>query len=468
MTRTILLLLGLLLALPTAADNETKPSMDKRFDTGPFVRLTHPEWSRTAAIYQLNTRQFTPEGTFRAAQEQLPRLRDLGVRIVWLMPVHPIGEKNRKGPLGSPYSVLDYYGVNPEFGSLDDLKAFIVAAHELGLYVIIDWVANHTAWDNPLVAQQPDWFSRNRAGEPYPPAWTDWSDVVQLDWNRPALWHYMADVMAWWVREVGVDGFRCDVAGFVPVAFWDALRAELERIKPVFMLAEWKTPGLHARAFDATYSWEWYETVHRIAQGEADVSALHVYHYEEEGSWPLDAMRMLFVSNHDKNSWEGTQFEAFGDALESAIVLSVVSRGIPLIYNGQEAGNPKRLAFFDRDPIDWRTHPVENLYRRLFALKKGNSALWNGAWGAPMEPVFNDAEDRVFSFLRDNGKDRVFGAFNLSDEAVSVQFKGGDLAGRYRDFATGGTVTLEADPGVKLAPWSYRVLVGEPGQKGQE
>jgi len=468
MTRGILLILALLLAPFAAANDEAKPSMNERFDTGPFVRLTHPEWSRDAAIYQLNTRQFTPQGTFRAAQEQLPRLRDLGVRIVWLMPVHPIGEKNRKGPLGSPYSVRDYYGVNSEFGSMDDLKAFIEAAHELGLYVIIDWVANHTAWDNPLVEKQPDWFSRDRAGQPHPPAWTDWSDVVQLDWSQPLLWNYMADVMTWWVKEVGVDGFRADVAGFVPVAFWDGLRAELERIRPVFMLAEWKTPGLQANAFDATYAWEWYETVHRIAQGQADVSALRAFHYEEEGSWPLDAMRMLFVSNHDKNSWEGTQFEAFGDALDNAIVLSVVSRGIPLIYNGQEAGNSKRLAFFDREPIDWREHPIEELYRRLFALKKNNSALWNGAWGAPMEPVFNDVEDRVFSFLRDNGKDRVFGAFNFSDETVTVQFEGGHLAGRYRDFASGGSVMLEADPKAKLAPWSYRVLVGDPKQDGRE
>lgn len=464
--RALLALLVMALASAAAA-GDAEDAMNDRFDTRPYVRLNHPEWSRDAAIYQVNVRQFTPEGTFRAAQAQLQRLKDLGVRVVWLMPVHPIGKERRKGTLGSPYAVQDYYGVNPEFGSADDLKAFIDAAHDLGLYVIIDWVANHAAWDNPLVEQHPDWFSRDRDGEMHAPSWTDWSDVVQLDWENVAVWNYMADVMNWWVREFEVDGFRCDVAGFVPVGFWNGLRAELDRIKPVFMLAEWKTRDLHASAFDASYGWSWNDTMHRIAQGKADAGALGVYQYEEQGSWPLDAMRMLFVSNHDKNAWEGTQFEAFGDALESAIVLSVVSRGIPLIYNGQEAGNPRRLAFFEKDPIEWREHPVGDLYRRLFALKKANSALWNGAWGAPMVQVQNDTPTRVFSFLRENDENRIVGIFNLSGEPVAVKFPGERVAGKYRDFESDENVTLASGASLQLAPWSYRVLTAEPGGNGQ-
>ena len=456
--RAFLFSLALVAAPATAPGDDGGSAMETRFEAGPYVRLTHPDWSRDAAIYQVNVRQFTPEGTLRAAREQLPRLRDLGVRIVWLMPIQPIGEKNRKGSLGSPYAVKDYYGVNPEFGNLEDFRAFVTTAHEPGLYVIIDWVANHTAWDNPLVGQHPEWFSRDRQGRMHPPVWTDWSDVVQLDWRQAGLWDYMADAMAWWVRELGVDGFRCDVAGFVPVAFWNGLRTELEGIKPVFLLAEWKTRDLHARAFDATYSWDWYETVSRIAHGEADVTALHGYHYDEENAWPLDAMRMLFVSNHDKNAWEGTQFEAFGPALESAIALSVVSRGIPLIYNGQEAGNPRRLEFFEKDPIDWRAHRLGDLYHRLFALKRANRALWNGAWGAPMEAITNDAPSRVFSFLRSKGENHMFGAFNLSGEPVTVRFGGGLPAGRYRDFESNAEAVLEPQPVLEMAPWSYRVL----------
>jgi len=447
-----------LLTASACAVNDGVQTMDPAFEPAPYVELRHPEWSRDATLYQINTRQFTPEGTLAAAQAQLPRLQALGVRILWLMPVQPIGERHRKGSLGSPYAVRDYRAVNPEFGDLEDFRRFVDAAHELGMYVILDWVANHTAWDNPLTAQRPEWYARDPAGRMHPPVWTDWDDVVQLDWDQAGLWRYMADAMEWWVAETGIDGFRCDVAGFVPVPFWNGVRARLERIRPVFLLAEWKTRDLHARAFDATYSWDWYDTLRRIAQGQAGVDTLVGYHYDDENSWPADAMRMLFVSNHDKNAWNGTQFEAFGPALESAIVLSVASRGIPLIYNGQEAGNPKRLAFFERDPIAWRDHPVGALYRRLVALKQANRALWNGGWGAPMEQVMNSAPDRVFSFVRRRDGHGVFGAFNLSAEPVRARFDGERYAGAWRDFAGDAEVTLEPGLELDLPAWSWRLF----------
>ena len=446
------LALGILLMSPLATFPEDA------YMPEPYVQLEHPEWSRDAVIYQINTRQFTPEGTFEAAAKQLPRLQALGVDILWLMPVQQIGEKNRKGKLGSPYSIRDYRSVNAEFGDLDSLKRFIAQAHEHGMYVILDWVANHTAWDNPLAEQHPEWFKRDWQGRFHSPAWTDWADVIQLDYSQPGLRRYMTETMKWWVAEVGMDGFRCDVAGFVPVDFWDRVRAELDAIRPVFMLAEWETRDLHARAFDMTYAWSWNETVHRIAQGKADAGALGIYHYTDENSWPRGAMRMLFVSNHDKNSWEGTQFEAFGDALENAIALSVVSKGMPLIYNGQEAGNTKRLAFFDRDPIDWREHPIGDLYRRLFALKKANSALWNGHWGADMIQVVNSAPASVFSFVRENDRNAVFAVFNFSAEPRQVTFESGPFPGIWRDFATAAEVTVAQDFALDLPAWSYRIF----------
>ena len=432
---------------------------DETHTPEPYVKIEHPEWSRNAVIYQINTRQFTPEGTFAAAQEQLPRLRELGVDILWLMPVQPIGAVNRKGSLGSPYSIRDYYGVNPEFGDLDSLKSFIAAAHELGMYVILDWVANHTAWDNPLVEQHPEWFKRNAAGEFHSPAWTDWSDVIQLEYSQPGLRAYMADAMKWWVSEVGMDGFRADVAGFVPLDFWEDVRAGLDAIRPVFMLAEWETRDLHARAFDMTYAWSWNDALHRIAVGKADVGALGIYHYTDENSWPEDGIRMLFTSNHDKNAWEGTQFELFGDALESAIVLSFVSKGMPLIYNGQEAGNPKRLAFFEKDPIEWREHPLNELFRRLIVLKKENPVLWNGRWGADMVQVANDAPAQVLSFVRAGETGQLFAAFNFSDEAREVRFTGTLHTGSYTDFASGEEQTITAGQPLVLPAWGYRVLV---------
>ncbi len=427
--------------------------------TQPTPAITHPEWTRSATLYQLNTRCFTPEGTFRAAEAHLPRLAALGVGIVWLMPVHPIGEANRKGTLGSPYSVRDYHAVNPDLGTMDDLRHFVSRAHALGMRVILDWVANHTAWDNPLVAEHPEWVARDWKGDARSTPWWDWSDIIDLDYSQPDLRQFMTEAMALWVREADVDGFRCDVAGFVPTDFWESVRTELGRIKPVFLLAEWESRDLHARAFDATYAWTWYEAVHRIAQGLADVSALFVYYSWNESAWPADAMRMTHVSNHDRNAWEATQFEAFGDALPAAIVLSVVGEGIPLVYSGQEAGNERRLAFFEKDAIAWRDHPVGDLYTWLFALKRATAALHNAPWGARMIRVPNSREQAVLSFVRRSEQDTVFAVFNLSPEAQEVTFREALFPGAYTDAETGARAALLAGLTLDLAPWAYRVFV---------
>ncbi|MEI2688348.1 MAG: alpha-amylase family glycosyl hydrolase [Anaerolineae bacterium] len=433
-----------------------------RYQSAAEVRIRHPEWSKNATIYQINTRQFTPEGTFRAAEAHLPRLKNLGVDILWLMPVHPIGEQNRKGSLGSPYAVKDYYGVNPEFGALDDLKHFVQAAHSLGLRVILDWVANHTAWDNVLVQEHPEWYARDWKGDFRPTPWWDWPDIIDLNYDLPEVRQYMTEALCWWVREVDVDGFRCDVAGFVPTDFWNTARAALEAIKPVFMLAEWEARDLHSAAFDMTYGWTWNEAMHRIANGRADVFALHVYYSWNEKAYPRDIMRMLFVSNHDHNAWEGTEFEKFGDALDAAIVLSVLSEGMPLIYNGQEAGNDRRLAFFEKDPIEWRDHAQGELYRRLFALKHANTALWNAAWGARMVHVPNSAQTQVFSFVRSNEQDQVFAVFNFSAELVAVTFEGSLYHGVYTDCFSQQRAELGADAVLEMEPWGYQVFVRWP------
>lgn len=425
----------------------------------PYVQLQHPGWSKSASLYELNTRQFTPEGTFKAAEVHLPRLKELGVGIIWLMPVHSIGEKNRKGSLGSPYSVRDYYSVDPGLGDVGSLTHFVETAHDLGLYVILDWVANHTAWDNPLVEQHPEWYAKNWKGEFHPTPWSDWSDIIELDYGHPGLRQYMTDAMKYWVSEIGVDGFRCDVAGYVPLDFWNNLRRELDQIKPVFMLAEWESRDLHARAFDATYAWSWHNAMLDVARGRSDAGALAGYYASNEKAFPRGGMRLTFVSNHDKNSWDGTQFEQFGEALESAIVLSVVGEGMPLVYSGQEAGNQKRLAFFEKDIIHWQPHPVGDLYQELLALKKAHSALWNGQWGARMEHVANTSPEAVFSFVRANESDRVFAVFNFSDEARTVSFKDNRYHGDYQDFTSGKPVSLNETSELELEPWAYQVFV---------
>lgn len=451
------LLAGCLIASGAWGRADEATAVADPYQPVPYVKLTHPEWAKNATIYQINLRQFTAEGTFRAAEAHLPRLKALHVDILWLMPIHPIGEKNRKGTLGSPYAVRDYLGVNPEFGTLDDLRHFVAAAHAQGFKVILDWVANHTAWDNPLATEHPEWYERDWKGAFRPTPWWDWSDIINFDYRQPGLRRYMTEALKYWVREADIDGYRCDVAGFVPVDFWNQARRELDALKPVFMLAEWETRDLHAEAFDMTYAWSWYEAVHNIARGRADVGALFGYYAWNESHYPRDIFRMTFVSNHDKNAWDGTEFEQFGEALPAAMVLSVVGDGMPLIYNGQEAGNPRRLKFFEKDPIVWREHENGELYRKLFALKHANTALWNAHWGALMVHV--PSGPGILSFVRENARDKVFAVFNFTAEAKSAQFTDGPFAGAYVDYFTGEKITLKADSIVPLGPWGWRVLV---------
>ncbi len=444
---------------PMEQQSPNKTGLGDQYQPHPYVELKHPEWSKDAAIYQINTRQFTEEGTFAAAQKQLPRLKALGVDILWLMPIHEIGEKNRKGSLGSPYSVKDYYSVNPEFGNMQDLKNFVQAAHQQGMYVILDWVANHTAWDNALVSEHPEWYDKDHNGDFRPTPWWDWSDIIDLDYHHAAVRKYMTDALVFWVKEADIDGYRCDVAGFVPVEFWNNARKELDALKPVFMLAEWESRDLHKAAFDMTYAWSWNEAVHKICMGQADVNALYIYYSWNESAFPANSMRMTFVSNHDKNAWEGTMYEQFGDGLEAAIALSVVGEGMPLIYNGQEAGNAKRLEFFEKDPIKWQAHPIGTLYQKLFRLMKENTALWHAHWGSTMIKVPNNHGNEVLSFVRQNEKDKVFAVFNFSAKTQEVEFSDNLFEGDYTDFDLQDKVTFEAASKLKLKPWSYKIYV---------
>ena len=423
-----------------------------------LVQISPPEWARDAVIYQINLRQFTPAGTLQAAAAELPRLQALGVDILWLMPIHPIGQKNRKGSLGSPYAVRDYRAVNPEFGTFDDLKNFVDRAHALGMRVILDWVANHSAWDNPLVESHPEWYERDWKGDFHPTSWWDWSDIIEFDYSQRGLREYMADAMAFWVREAGVDGFRCDVAAYVPIDFWNEVRRELEGIKPVFMLAEAASRDLHYAAFDATYAWGLHSAMHDVVRRGAGVDALAGHYSEQDNMFPRGSMRLVFTSNHDKNSWEGTEFEMFGDGVRAAIVLTFVGDGIPMIYNGQEAGNDKRLAFFERDPIRWADHPHAELFRKLAALKSQNSALHNGPWGARMVRITNDSPREVFSFARDNGRDKVIGVFNFSAQERQVRLVEALAHGSYTEHFSGAQVVVDGATRLRLPPWGYAVL----------
>lgn len=429
------------------------------YEPHPYVKLKHPDWSKDAVIYQINTRQYSEAGTFKAVEQDLERLQLLGVDILWLMPIHPIGEVNRKGSLGSPYAVKDFRAVNPELGSLEEFKSLVNAAQAKGMKVIIDWVANHTSWDNALVMDHPDWFTRDLKGQMQPPPGTDWADVVDLDYSKVGLRKYMTEALKYWVEDVGIDGYRADVAGFVPLDFWETARAELDAVKPVFMLAEWRTRDLHARAFDASYAWPWKETMQDIAKGRADAGGIRGYYHNHQNTWPRDSMRMAYTENHDQNSWDGSTGEIYGEALEAAMALSFTGEGIPLIYNGQESGNQKRLEFFEKDPIIWKRHPHNDLITELSALKEENKVLWNGAWGAPLEVLKTSHDKQVFSFIRRGENRAVFAVFNLSSSPVQVSFEDDVQYGDYITFMTDEAIKITAETKLTLEPWDYSIYI---------
>lgn len=394
--------------------------------------MAHLPWTRQASLYEVNVRQYTPEGTLAAFARHLPRLKAMGVDIVWLMPIQPIGRQGRKGSLGSYYAIRDYTAVNPEFGTLDDLRALVAQAHALGLKVILDWVANHTAWDHTWAHAHPDWYQLDAQGRHFPvtfnagtPQVEYWTDVIALNYQRAPLRRAMIDAMAFWVREADLDGFRCDVAGLVPTDFWEQARTELDAIKPMFMLAEWSEPELHRSAFDMTYGWDLTDVFKAIGRGQANARALcdWVRSPTPGKTYPRHAYRMRFTSNHDINSWHGTDAELYGAGHPALAVLSFTLPGMPLIYGGQEAGLDRRLAFFEKDPIDWKTRELEGFYRELLTLKRANPALANGQYGADVE-LLDTGSDHVFAFRRALPGNRVTVAVNVSPTEQAYTLEG--------------------------------------------
>ena len=433
---------------------------DPRYQPKEYVEITHPEWTKNATIYEVNIRQYTPEGTFKAFENHLPRLKKMGVDIIWLMPIHPIGEKNRKGNLGSYYSVKDFKGINPEFGNMQDFQHLVDKIHSMGMYVIIDWVGNHSAWDNPLATQHPDWYTKTRAGNFQPTPWYDWDDVIDFDYDNPDFRKYMTDALKFWVKETNIDGYRADVAGFIPVDFWENARKELDEIKPVFMLAEWESRDLYKKSFDMTYSWSLWNEL-KVATNQQKLGGLVEYLSHDVNAVPKNAYRMTFTDNHDKNSWEGNPYKNFGPGLKTSIVMTGVVNGMMLCYSGQEAGLNRSLKFFEKDLIEWKTDENEILFDKLFHLKHSNQALWNGKYGGEMIRVVNDHQDQVISFYREKNKDAVLPILNFSDKTIDLELDTKYYQGKYKELFTDKIFDLKEKTSLKLLQWSYLVLVKE-------
>lgn len=455
MTKIFLIIPVLVLIFLVACYGPKKEAPDTKKRPDSFV--AHPEWSRYATIYEVNIRQYTPEGTFNAFLEHIPRLKKMGVDILWLMPINPVGVEKHKGSLGSYYSISDYKGINKEFGTLEDFKKVVEKAHQQGMKVIIDWVANHTSWDHPWLTEHPGWYKQDSLGNIVSPY--DWTDVAPLDYNNKDVWAGMVDAMKYWLSETDIDGYRCDVAWSVPIEFWDYARAELDKVKPVFMLAEAEGPQYHTRAFDMTYSWELHHLMNSIAQGKKNVKSLDSLMIKQDTLYPRDAYRMLFTSNHDENSWKGTEFERMGEGSVCMAVLTATLPGMPLIYSGQESAFNRRLKFFDKDSIDWKDYRLEPFYRKLCELKHAYQPLWNGSWGGKMERVNTSADSLVFAFTRKKEGDKVFVIANLNGNVNEVKLKGKSFEGDYKEWFSGEDKSFKKGDSIRLKPWEYKVYI---------
>jgi glycosidase len=427
-------------------------------ETSAFNGPNHPKWSENATLYEVNTRQYTPAGTFTAFLPHLDSLQKLGTDIIWFMPIYPVGEQNRKGSLGSYYSVKDYTSVNPEFGTLDDFKNVVNEAHDRGMHVLIDWVPNHTSWDHTWTTRHPEWYDHDSTGNFVSPY--DWTDVIQLDYSNHKLWKGMVDAMKFWITNAGVDGFRCDYPGQVPVAFWDSARTVFEKIKPVFMLAEDEghTEFLDS-AFDMNYAWELMHLMEGVARGEKNATDLEAYFQQQKETLPVWAYKLNCMTNHDENSWNGTIFERYGDAVKPLAILMFTAPGMPLIYSGQEIGLNKRLRFFEKDTIFWKASPWTTFYSQLIALKKEQQALWNGQYGGEWSSLSHTQPEQILAFSREKGNSGIVVILNLSPATCSTEI--GTLGDNrsYTEFYTGKKTTFTSTQTIDLQPWTYRLYI---------
>mgnify|MGYP006049720273 FL=1 len=422
----------------------------------------HTCWAYDATIYELNTRQATPEGTFAAAEALLPELKESGVDIIWIMPIQKIGVLERKGTLGSYYAITDYCEFNPEFGTRADFEHFLAKAHELGMKVILDWVANHTAPDSEWTKNE-GWHYRDSLGNLM--VQYDWTDISKLNYDNQDMRAEMKKAMHWWMDTIGIDGFRCDVAGEVPTDFWNEAMAEIRAKHPdMFTLAEDedKAQELTETAFDMYYGWTLHHLMNGVAQSKKTVEDLWGYFEKVDTTLRQEAIRMNFTSNHDENSWNGTEFERMGNASDLFAAFTYIVPGMPMIYTGQMSGNHHRLEFFEKDVIDRvENAPQKALYKGLNDLRAANRALWSNEKGAPMIRITAD-NDNVFACVRQkscpkHGDNTVIAIMNMSAEPQTVTLDLTNLAGEYNCLC-GKKMNVESTQTFELTPWKYIIL----------
>jgi len=416
--------------------------------------ITTPDWIKDKNLYEVNIRQYTPEGTFEAFEKEIPRLKAMGVDILWLMPVHEIGKVNRKGSLGSNFSIKDYKSINHHFGTREDFTRLVKTIHEHDMYIFIDWVANHTAWDHEWTRTHPEYYSKNEEGKFIPPAGTDWDDVIQLDYENEEVHNAMADAMLYWVKEFDVDGYRCDAAERVPMSFWKRVRKDMDEVKPVFLLADGTDPALY-EAMDMTYSPDMSHMMTGLFQGRNNANSLDSILQAEKGIYK-EANRMRYLTNHDMNSWVGTLDSLLGPAHQAMAVLIYTAPGMPMVYSGQESNTRQRLEFFEKDTIQWGNYENADFYRTLNILKRQNEAIWNGTFGGEYRQLEVSNSSDVYAYKRSKDNNTVITVLNLSDKKQHYNFT--DVMEGTTRYFTDNKASIEMGTAIELEPWGYQVF----------
>ncbi len=438
-----------------------------------------PEEMENAVIYEVNIRQYSPEGTFEAFTRDIPELKKLGVKVLWVMPVQPIsmtkrkatGDKSieditdpeeRKKYLGSYYAISDYTAVNQDYGTIEDFKKLVDTAHENGIYVILDWVANHTGWDHKWIKEHPEFYQKNSKGEVTDPlnpetgeSW-GWTDVAHLVYEDKGIYDAMANEMIYWVKETNIDGFRCDVADNVKLDFWEFVYPKLTMEKPVFMLMESNKPEYLKSVFDMGYNWPIHHLMNEIAQGKKKVSDFDELMTEQDSVYQKQDILMNFTSNHDENAWNGTEYERLGDAVETFAALTYALPGMPLIYNGQEYDFDKRLKFFEKDTVTHNPGKMFPVYEKLGKLKNENPALHGGINKASYERIKTSDDKNILAFKREKNGKKVIYIANLSKEPKQFTL---NLSGEFENYMKSEKISLKNKQELEFGAWGYWILV---------
>lgn len=452
------LLLALFVMAAMVSCNSTGNSADGAAANTDSASKTdgHPSWIMQGNIYEVNVRQYTPEGTFNAFAANLQRLKDMGVQTLWFMPITPISKVDRKGELGSYYAVSNYTAINPEFGTMEDWKALVKKCHDMGFKVIIDWVPNHTGGDHYWLTEHPDFYVQDsvtgKALSPY-----DWSDTRKLNYANPVLEDSMINALKFWIKESDIDGFRCDVAGDVPDAFWKKCITALRAEKNIFMLAEGNKASLQEDGFDATYTWDEFSMMKRIAKGERPAFALDSVLNRVDSTFPKTRLLMYFTSNHDENSWNKADYATMpGDShAPFAVLTQTIGKTVPLIYSGQEEPYLDSISFFYKDTISFSKFGRADFYTKLLNLRKTNTAL---AANAAFTKIATSNDSAIYAYSRENGKDKVVVLLNLSATPQTFTLTGADISGNPTNIFTGKTEAVTKGQSFNLAAWGYLVL----------